>query len=235
VGSKIVRKAAVGERIRLAGVTVVIVLVVVASTASRRVDRARHRVTVDVVGDSLVTQAAVEIDAHLAGAGFAATVVHKPAQDLGSPFVVEQLAGVRARPPDDVLVLATAANDALRHHDRALAVGAEAGAAFAEVVDRAVEPFADRCVVMVNAREETSAVYHPDSARAVNALLLQARGRHPNLVVVDWAGISRTLPHDWFATDQLHFGPDPRVPSLSSESARAYAAAIVEGVRRCLR
>ena len=55
-------------------------------------------VTVDVIGDSLVTQAADELVARLAAAHLDATVAHRPRQDLGSAFVQEQLGTVRARP-----------------------------------------------------------------------------------------------------------------------------------------
>jgi hypothetical protein len=193
-------------------------------------------VTVDVVGDSLVTQAEDELAGRLAARGFAATVVHRPAQDLGSAFIQEQLGAVRARPRADVLVLATAANDALRDDDRTRAMGPEAAArAFDELLDRALAPFADRCVVVVNAREDTAELYHPDHARLVNRRLARAPERHPGLVVVDWAVISHPLPGSWFAPDQLHFGPDPAGLAVGSGSAREYAAAIVDGVARCPR
>jgi hypothetical protein len=186
------------------------------------------------VGDSLVTQAAGELAGQLAAAHLDATVVHRPRQDLGSAFVQDQLAAVRSRPPADVLVLATAANDALRDRDRTLAAGRVAAAqAFTDLFDRSLEPFGDRCVVVVNAREDTSDIYHPAHARALNVLLQAALARHPNLVLVDWAAVSRVVPVDRFAVDQLHFGDDPNVPSLDSGSARAYSAAIVDGIRRC--
>jgi hypothetical protein len=225
---------------RLAGLGVLLVLVATASGRDRtshlshRPDVPGHAVTVDVVGDSLVTQAAAELTEQLAGAGLDATVAHRPRQDLGSDFVQGQLAGVRARRPADVLVVATAANDALRDLDRTLAAGPEVAAvAYTELLDRSLEPFADRCVVVVNAREDTADIYHPEHARIVNALLRDAHDRHRNLVVVDWAAISRAVPGELFASDQLHFGTDPTVASVGSGSARAYAAAIVHGIRDC--
>jgi hypothetical protein len=243
----------VRERIRIVGVAAALAILMSTASSGRSASRSAPgspavarvtasrpstgpAVTVDVVGDSLVTQSAAELSDRLVAAGFASTVVNMPKQDLGSRFVQDELAAVRARPPADVLVLATAANDALRDHDRAASGGAGAAAAtFADLVDRAVGGFADRCVVVVNAREDTAPVYHPDSARAVNALLFQARDRHPNLVIVDWAAVSRLLPGDWFALDQLHFGPDPAAAAEGSRSAREYATAIVDGVRLCAR
>jgi hypothetical protein len=215
----------------VAAVAIAIAVTVVGRTppADRRPVR-----TVDVVGDSLVTQAASDLNERLAGAGLYATVVHRPRQDLGSAFVQDQLAAVRSRPPADVLVLATAANDALRNGDRSRADGADAAAgAFDELLDRSVAPFADRCVVVVNAREDIADIYRPDQARILNGRLRTAGDRHPNLVVVDWATASRSVPADWFASDQLHFGPDPNGPASGSGSSRAYAAAIIDGIGRC--
>jgi hypothetical protein len=189
---------------------------------------------VDVVGDSLVTQSAAELSDRLTAAGLDATVVHRPRQDLGSLFVREQLSEVRSGPPADVLVVATAANDALRHRDRTVAAGeAAASDAFREQLDRSLAPFADRCVVVVNAREDVSPLYHPANARMLNALLRQAWSRYPNIVVADWAARSRSVPGEAFAPDQLHFGPDPNAPSIGSGSARAYAGLIVESILEC--
>src|SRR5690606_2220625 len=128
----------------------------------------------------------------------------------------------------------TAANDALRDRDRTLASGPLAAAtAFNDLLDRSIAPFEDRCVVLVGAREETADIYHPEYARDVNELLRQARDRHANLVLVDWASRSRTVPAGEFAEDQLHFGPDPTTSTVGSGSAKAYAAAIVDGLKQC--
>jgi hypothetical protein len=219
-----------------AGLAFLLVLVVLCvPTAGGPTAASRSGPSVDVVGDSLVTQASADLTDRLAAAGLDAAVVHRPAQDLGSTFVQEQLVRLRAGRPADVLVIATAANDALRDHDRSVMFGPGMSVEwFAEQVGLAIAPFADRCVVLVNAREDTAPVYHPDSARVVNGVLDRVGQRHPNVVVVDWAGISRRLPPDWFAADQLHFGLDPTTASIGSGSAREYANAIVDGVHRCL-
>jgi hypothetical protein len=234
--------SSVRRRIQLIGVVLLVVLAARASTPPASPGGAGGgpasggRVTVDVVGDSLITQAATELTGRLEAGGYAATIVHRPAQDLGSWFIQQQLGAVRSRGRADVLVLATAANDALRDDDRTRILGPEAAArAFDELLDRALAPFTDRCVVVVNAREDTASLYHPDHAREVNRLLARAPERHPGLVVVDWAGISHPLPGNWFAPDQLHFGPDPGGLAVGSGSAREYASAIVDGVARCPR
>jgi hypothetical protein len=219
----------------LMGIGVLAVVVVLVSGPAATSETTPHVVTVDVVGDSLVTQASGELREHLAAAHLRATVVHRPRQDLGSDFVQSQLAAVRERPRSDVLVLATAANDALRDRDRTQAGGVEAAAAtFSELLDRSIAPFSDRCVVLVNAREDTIEIYEPAHARALNALLQAARARHPNLVLVDWAVESRRVPPDRFAEDQLHFGADPNTATTGSGSAQAYADAIVSGIHRCV-
>jgi hypothetical protein len=233
------RDGSVRRRIQVIGL---VLLVAAAARASRPLlppgpgssPAAPTRVSVDVVGDSLISQSGVELADRLAAAGYTSTIAHRPAQDLGSPFIQGQLAAVRDRGRADVLVLATAANDVLRDDDRTAASGPDAAArAFTELFDRALAPFADRCVVVVNAREDTAALYHPEHAKVLNALLARAAERHPGVVVVDWASISHPLPGSWFAPDQLHFGPDPGAPALGSGSARAYATAILDGIRRC--
>lgn len=192
------------------------------------------RVDVDVVGDSLVTQASTVLGGRLAAAGLVARIAERPAQDLGSTFVRRRLAAVRLRPRARVLVVATAANDALRQDALARVVGgAAAEEAYAALVERVLAPFADRCVVVVGARERISALYHPASAAAVNRVLRRATAGRGDRVLVEWAALSHPLPEGWFAADLLHFAPDPHIPAVGSRSASAYADAIVDGVRRC--
>jgi hypothetical protein len=198
-----------------------------------RVERRPGTLRVDVVGDSLVRQASTELRHLLEAEGYRFTVASMPAQDLASSFVQQQLDGLD-RHEGDVLVLATAANDATRYAERGERSDmVDAAGTYQEFVRRAAERFADRCVVMVNAREDVSPIYHPDDARMVNESLRSLARLHANIVVVDWAEESRQVPPAAFAPDQLHFGPDPAAPTERSGSAQRYADAITAGITRC--
>ena len=222
--------------IRLVALAMALGIMATSSHADRRATvygRGGRGARVDVVGDSLVRQIGPELLDRLEAAGYQFSVASMPAQDLASSFVQQQLDALE-RHPGDVLVVATAANDAIRDADRAARIGDTAAALTYEGwVRRTVERFHDRCVVMVNAREDVSAIYDPEHARTVNARLRLLEREHPNLVVVDWAGGSRRVPSEDFAPDHLHFGPDPAVPAEQSGSARRYADAIIEGIRAC--
>jgi hypothetical protein len=229
-------KGTVRGQIRVVAVAAVLGVLATSSLRDVRPPRGERRteaVRVDVVGDSLVRQAGTELQHRLEAAGYRFTVASMPARDLGSSFVQEQLDGLD-RHEGDVLVLATAANDATRHADRAERTGpVDADRTYEQSVRGAVERFGDRCVVVVNAREDVAQIYHPDHARLVNETLRRLAAVYGNLVVVDWAEESRSVPADEFVPDQLHFGPDPAAPAPGSGSAERYADAILAGIARC--
>jgi hypothetical protein len=210
-------------------VAIAVGLVLVAAALVARGSPARA-VRVDVIGDSLVHQARVPLERALAEAGYEANVVGLPAQSLESVAVRESL-DVAARAGDDVLVVATAANDT-----RANAVldgqWPSAPSYRADIV-ALLQRFGDRCLVVVNARDRTHPLYLPERAVVLNGELARLEREHANLVVVDWAARSRTLPPAAFSNDQLHFGDPSEIEQPDSPSSRAYAAAIVEGVARC--
>jgi hypothetical protein len=229
-------KGTVRGQIRVVAVAAMLGVVATSSLTDarpRRTERRTADVRVDVVGDSLVRQAGTGLRHRLDAAGYRSTVAAMPARDLASSFVQQQLDGLD-RHEGDVLVLATEANDATRHADRAEHAGpVDADRTFEESVRRAVERFGDRCVVIVNAREDIARIYHPDDARMVNESLRRLAPQYGNLVVVDWAEESRHVPAGEFAPDQLHFGPDPAAPTEGSGSAERYADAILAGIARC--
>jgi hypothetical protein len=179
-------------------------------------------VRVNVIGDSLVHQAYAPLMGAFRRASYQAEVVGLPAQSLASTAVRNQIDAV-ARGGDDVLVLATASNDA-----RALGPGQ-----YRDELDDLARRFADRCLVVVNARDLAGPMYFPDRIAVINRELAAVDERHRNLVMVDWATRSRNLPPDAFSPDQLHFGDPIQDQHPNSPSARDYAAALVDGVRRC--
>jgi hypothetical protein len=188
-----------------------------------------HRV--DVVGDSLVHQAITPLRERFEDAGYTGEVEGFPGQALSSGVVRNRLDLVATRPAD-VLVLATAANDA--RTKVTAAPGAPAAAAYRTAIAELLDRFADRCVVVVNARDRTDPVYLPARAALLNSALDQLEHERSNLVVVNWAERSRNLPTEWFSSDQLHFGGQAQTEQPDSPSSRAYVDAIADGVHDCL-
>jgi hypothetical protein len=185
---------------------------------------------VDVVGDSLVHQASGPLRAGLHDAGFESSVVGLPSQSLSSGGIKASLDEAAAG-RDEVLVVATTTNDV---RDNAVIDGARANApAYREEITALLDRFGDRCVVIVNARDRTNPIFLPERADILNSELVRLERENDNLVVVDWAARSRDMPTDWFSSDQLHFGGKAEDEAPNSPSSQAYAAAIVDGVRRC--
>jgi hypothetical protein len=191
---------------------------------------------VDVVGDSLVHQASPLLRAGLGDAGYDATVVGLPGQSLvgeGIRARLDEVAGTGAG--GDIVVVATTTNDvrSTPTDEPRQVTAALAPASYREQVTAVLTRFADRCVVMVNARDRTNPMYLPERASVLNAELARLQVWYPNLVVVDWAVLSRFLPDAWFSPDLLHFGRRAEDETPDSPSAKVYADAIVAGVRRC--
>jgi hypothetical protein len=185
---------------------------------------------VAIVGDSLVLQVRQPLHQAFSGAGWTVTVDGLPGQGLYSDQVQARLdaaAGTAA----GVLVVATAINDA-RGPDPTPVTGA--WESYRSELEALLRRFADRCVVVVNARDRVHPLYQPEAAVVINRELAGLADRYANLVIVDWAALSRDLPREWFAPDQLHFYGWPEVPEApESAGAGAYVAAIVSGVTRC--
>jgi hypothetical protein len=186
---------------------------------------------IDVVGDSLIMQARRPLLERLDRAGYVSSVTGIPAQGLTAERIRARL-DAAARTPADVLVVATATNDA---RYSTLAEGARPGSpTYRDAIAALLFRFADRCVVMVNARDRTNPLYLPERAMVINGELADLERSHSNLVVVDWAGISRELPATWFSPDLLHFAADAEAEAPDSPSAHAYADALTDGIRRCM-
>jgi hypothetical protein len=189
---------------------------------------------VDVVGDSLARQASDALQAAFLRAGYDSRIETTPGEGLGGATITAHLDDM-IRPPGDVLVLATSANDAVRLFDGAKATGPPAPGVlrYRELLDGVARQVPSRCVVVVNARDRTNAFYHPERAAALNAELQGLSPGYKNIVVVDWAQISAQLPVSWFVADQMHFGDDPSRPVAGAPGADAFAEALLAGVRRC--
>jgi hypothetical protein len=185
---------------------------------------------VDVVGDSLVNQARGPIKRELEAAGYQASVVGLPAQGLASESVRARL-DAAAGDGGDVLVVATTANDV--RANAAVDGRRPLAPTYGEDITALLKRFADRCVVVVNARDQINALYLPERAVVLNSVLGLLAREQPNLVVVDWANRSRDLPKTAFSADQLHFGDPIEAEQPGSSSANAYADAIADGVRHC--
>ena len=188
---------------------------------------------VDVIGDSLVRQAGPNIQAALAGAGLAATVASQPGVDLMNPFIQDNIAAVAAR-PGDIVVLATASNDVQWQWKNVAALG-QAGVqrTYRQNLGRAIDQLRDRCVVVVNSRENMAPMFNPQQAMVLNANLREEGQVRRNMVIIDWAGASRSHTDDWFVGDQLHFGPDANTSVGTRAGAAAYASAVTYGVNAC--
>jgi hypothetical protein len=188
---------------------------------------------VDVVGDSLIRQAGPHIERRLVLGGFPHRIASEPRVDLRSAFVrgfLDQVAGNGG----DILVISTANNDAIVQ--RRMAATSDQNTAqwaYRNDLGDVVHRFGDRCVVVVNAKEDISPFYDPAQAATLNSNLRDERTRRANLVIADWAAWSLFVPKDQFMADQFHFGPDPYSSAGVLGSADAFAGTIEGAVRQC--
>jgi hypothetical protein len=191
---------------------------------------------VAVVGDSLIAQSIDDVLAGLVQAGWGADIFGHAGQAIDAPSIQGAAEAAAADPDVDVVVLATASNDNVTNARRADEAGADV--ALAEYRDRLasrVAPFGDRCVVLVDVRDQAHELFRSSFAPATNAELAQFASTRPNVVVVPWSHLSRDR-HDWFIGDGLHFSDeygDRPATEDHPQGRAAYAAAIVDGVRRC--
>lgn len=183
-----------------------------------------------MVGDSLIATTTPEQQAELARRGYVATVSGNPGKPLTDQWIQARLGeavGV------DIVVVATTSNDNVQLAHRADTVGiAQATSEYASTLASALDTVAAPCTVVVDVREQASALYRPETARFTNATLgaVAANSNHA-VVVVAWSATSATHDHtDWFVADELHFISDGERHDAGVE---AYAQAIADGVDRC--
>jgi len=185
-----------------------------------------------VIGDSLIQQSRDRLVTTMTGADHAATIASKPSQPLSSEFIQTALAGAETR-PSDVVVLATASNDALAVAQLTGSVGEEnARAVYRQLLTDTIARFPGRCVVVVNARD-VSPIFAPLQVALVNQDIDTVAAAHDNVVVVDWATMSRAHRGDWFVADLEHFGPDVSSTANVLPGAQAYADAITAATTSC--
>jgi hypothetical protein len=99
-----------------------------------------------------------------------------------------------------------------------------------------------RCVVVVNAKVDVTPFYYgPGAALAVNRAISQSAVTHSNERVVAWNREAQAH-RSWFRSDLLHFTSvtpvaslegDPPPSSDQSAGDKAFARAILAGVRSC--
>jgi hypothetical protein len=190
---------------------------------------------VAVIGDSLVFQTQTEQADALGRLGLDPRVYGRPSVPLSDGWVQGHLLAVADDRTVGTVVIATASNDNVEAATRAAAVGAPTAVAELRArLDAAVTELADRCVVLVDVRSTSAAVYSPGFASRTNATIADVAAAHPGrVVVVDWDGISRPHRADWFVADQLHFGDVRTGADRHQAGADAYAEAIAAGVSRC--
>lgn len=192
---------------------------------------------VAVIGDSLIFQSAdQQVDA-LRAAGWNPTVFGDPGKRIGDPTI--RAAMVEASGQDDVrvVVLATASNDNVANAQAADVLGTQVATAdYRALIERQITILGDRCIVLVEVRDESSDVYRPSFAPTTNDVLREVASTRPNTVVVPWSDLSRAHRDDWFIVDMLHFS-DALVGRPATETREegrlAYADAVADGVSRC--
>lgn len=195
----------------------------------RPADKVLH---VDVIGDSLIRQTVNRLGTRLTGFGYTFYIASDPSQAMDSPFVQGALASISSN-NGDIVVVATASNDALAEALIASTKDeATAEAAYRKTLGNVYVKFANRCVVIVNARTDVSLVYNPVQAAIVNKNIVDESTNYGNAIITDWATTSHPMPTTYFSPDGLHFGPDPSVEG-TLEGANAYANAVVGGVDQC--
>jgi hypothetical protein len=188
---------------------------------------------VDVVGDSLIRQAAPDIRRRLNAAGFPTTIASEPRADLRSAFVQGRLDQIAAT-PGDVVVIATANNDAIIEARMAAETDQPTAQwAYRNYLGDTVHRFRDRCVVVVNAKEDMSPIYNPPQAMILNSNINDELTRRANMVIGNWGLWSRFLTPDQFMADLVHFGPDPTSSVGTLPSADAFAGTIEGAVKQC--
>ena len=193
--------------------------------------------SVAVIGDSLIFQTLAEQTDALRRRGFDPEIHGRPGVPLSDRWVKAQLDAVARDQAVRTVVIATASNDNVETSTRAVTVGPRAATAeFTARLEAAIDQLAGRCVVIVDVRSTSAAIYAPAFAPTTNAAIASVVAGHPTSAVeVDWDAISRPHRHDWFIADELHFEAIGTGTDRHQAGADAYAAAIADGVSRCSR
>jgi hypothetical protein len=192
--------------------------------------------SVAVIGDSLIFQTLTEQNDAISRRGFDPKVYGRPSVPLSDSWVQGYLAATAKDRTVRAVVIATASNDNVEAADRAAMVGQTAAIAeYRARLEATIDQLASRCVVVVNVRSTSAAVYSPKLAASTNAAIADVAAAHAGRVVaVDWDSISRQHRADWFIGDGLHFEDLPSGGERRQAGADAYADAIAAGVSRCV-
>jgi hypothetical protein len=192
---------------------------------------------VALVGDSLAWQADTSIDDALSRAGYETQVSVNPGHALSSSWTQRLLKQDLQEKRFGIIVIETASNDSFQ-----IARANESVHTYSGLLARLLRAAAGRCVVVVNAKVDVTPFYYrPGDALALNRTISQAAAMHSNERIVRWNQEARTH-HSWFRPDLLHFtsaapdallASDPPPSSHQSAGDKAFARAIVAGVRSC--
>jgi len=192
---------------------------------------------VAVVGDSLAWQANASIESDLSQSGYGERVSVNPGHALSSAWTQSELREDLQEKRFGIIVIETASNDSFQ-----VARKADPLDKYAELLVSLLRAATGRCVVVVNAKVDVTPFYYrPSDALAVNRVISQTAAKYPNERIVAWNQEAQT--HDsWFRSDLLHFTSvtpnalltsDPPPSSDQSAGDKAFARAIVAGVKSC--
>jgi len=177
-----------------------------------------------------VAETAPQQLAMLRWVGWEPTVFGDPGRALDAPSIQSAVAAAASDPRVGVVVLATGSNDNVVNASTADRVGdASALAVYAATLNRTLALLGDRCVVLVDVRDDSNELYRTSWAGRTNAELHRVAVTRPATVVVGWADRSRPHP-EWFGADRLHFVD---ATTTHENGMVNYAAAILDGVARC--
>jgi hypothetical protein len=192
---------------------------------------------VAVVGDSLAWQANASIDSALSRLGYQERVSVDPGHALSSSWTQRQLKMDLLDKRFGIIVIETASNDSFE-----IARANESVQKYSELLESLLGAATGRCVVVVNAKVDVTPFYYsPGDALALNRVISHTALKYSNERIVGWNQEARTH-HSWFRTDLLHFtsttpsavlANDPPPSSGQSAGDKAFARAIVAGVRSC--
>jgi len=192
---------------------------------------------VAVVGDSLAWQADSSIESDLSQSGYVERVSVNPGHALTSAWAQNKAIGYLQQKRFGVIVIETASNDSFE-----IARADESVSEYSDSLARLLGAATGRCVVVVNAKVGVTPFYYrPGDALAVNRVISQLAVKHSNERIVEWNGLAQTH-RSWFRSDLLHFtsktprallASDPPPSSDQSAGDKAFARAIVAGVRSC--
>ena len=228
-----------GNALRTALGVVVLVLVPAVAGALSFTSSAGVTTTpaVAVVGDSLAWQADASIENALAHSGYGNRVSVNPGHALTTGWAQSELKEDLQLKRFGIIVVETASNDSFE-----VARAKESIAEYSGLLANLLRAATGRCVVVVNAKVDVTPFYYgPGAALAVNRAISQSAVTHSNERVVAWNREAQAH-RSWFRSDLLHFtsvtpvaslAGDPPPSSDQSAGDKAFARAILAGVRSC--